>query len=202
MKTKVTAKEAWKLPISKKAYDCFVERIIAVCTKHIGDPSSVLEVFDKYLAGERENLYLIERYFYLKGAYSTRIAFEMLRPEIDRAIERSQRARERALARKKKKETAVNDNVEAAHGQDQPQDTYMDKKDCASGVNPPDDTVCDTGDGMSCADTVHHHNEAARSVSPSVGCECMDPEIAETGSPHVMTVAASCTRSAACGPHM
>lgn len=102
MKTKITAKEARKLPISKKAYECFVERIKSVSAKFIGDPAPFIRILDQYLAGERE-------YLYMSATYEMRIAFEMLRPEIDRAIERSRRARERALARRKHNEPADND---------------------------------------------------------------------------------------------
>lgn len=140
MKTKITAKEARKLPISKKAYECFVERIRSVSAKFIGDPAPFIRILDQYLAGERE-------YLYMSATYEMRIAFEMLRPEIDRAIERSRRARERALARRKNNEPADNDapadNATPTPTAEEEQNLsiIINGKNCASGENLPESTV-------------------------------------------------------------
>lgn len=72
-------------PISQKAYDTFVRQIFAVVPKD-NRCADMVEALDKYLNGDRDTYasHLDEH---------TAITFEMLRFEIDKAIERSARAR-------------------------------------------------------------------------------------------------------------
>ncbi len=72
-------------PVSQNAYDTFVRRIYAVVPMD-HRCGAMIEALDKYLAGDRETYaaHLDEH---------TAMAFEMLRFEIDKAIERSARAR-------------------------------------------------------------------------------------------------------------
>lgn len=84
-----------ELPISEKAYNAFRERIIYVNNLYALEPKYMLWLFDEYLCGRR----------HLKsgGGFVCQVAFMMLRPEIDRAIERSTRAREQARKRRARK---------------------------------------------------------------------------------------------------
>ena len=72
-------------PVSQKAYDTFVRYIYAVVPKD-NRCADMIDALDKYLDGDRDNYasHLDEH---------TAITFEMLRFEIDKAIERSARAR-------------------------------------------------------------------------------------------------------------
>lgn len=72
-------------PVSQKAYDTFVRRIYAVVPKD-NRCADMIDALDMYLDGDRETYaaHLDEH---------TAITFEMLRFEIDLAIERSARAR-------------------------------------------------------------------------------------------------------------
>lgn len=87
-------------PISQKAYDTFVRRIFAVVPKD-NRCADMVDALDKYLAGDRDTYasHLDEH---------TTITFEMLRFEIDKAIERSTRAR-RPRRRKIESETTVSE---------------------------------------------------------------------------------------------
>lgn len=92
------------LPISAKAYATFVERI-DVITDDRYDRMFMIEALDKYLAGDRENYNRrLQREFAL--------AFEMLRFDIDAAIERSKRARQRAEQRKQSQKPQIEATVE------------------------------------------------------------------------------------------
>ncbi|MDE6393880.1 MAG: hypothetical protein K2K77_00945 [Duncaniella sp.] len=72
-------------PISQKAYDTFVRQIFAVVPMD-NRCADMVEALDKYLAGDRDTYasHLDEH---------TAITFDMLRFEIDKAIQRSARAR-------------------------------------------------------------------------------------------------------------
>lgn len=72
-------------PVSQNAYDSFVRRIYAAVPKD-NRCADMLDALDKYLDGDRETYaaHLDEH---------TAITFEILRFDIDRAIERSARAR-------------------------------------------------------------------------------------------------------------
>lgn len=76
-------------PISEKAYKSFTERINAVAP----EPARMITALDLYLSGDRTN--------YADALTANeKPAFEMLRFEIDRAIDRSARARQRAHHRR------------------------------------------------------------------------------------------------------
>lgn len=72
-------------PVSQKAYDTFVRQIFAIVPKD-NRCADMIDALDKYLDGDRET------YASHLGEH-TAITFEMLRFEIDKAIERSVRAR-------------------------------------------------------------------------------------------------------------
>lgn len=76
-------------PVSEKAYKCFTERIRLVAR----EPERMITALDLYLSGHTDT------YADALDEYE-RMTFEMLRFEIDRAIDRSARARERARMRK------------------------------------------------------------------------------------------------------
>lgn len=77
-------------PVSEKAYRSFTERICLIAK----DPTPMLKALDLYLSGDTDT--------YADALdESSEMAFEMLRFEIDLAIGRSARARERARIRKK-----------------------------------------------------------------------------------------------------
>lgn len=75
--------------VSEKAYKSFTERIRIVSR----EPERMIAALDLYLTGDRAN-------YADRLTESEKMAFEMLRFEIDRAIDRSARARERARARR------------------------------------------------------------------------------------------------------
>ena len=80
-------------PVSEKAYKCFTERIRLV----VREPQRMIAALDLYLSGNRTT--------YADGlTEGETITFEMLRFEIDRAIDRSARARQRARARRQSAE--------------------------------------------------------------------------------------------------
>lgn len=80
-------------PVSEKAYKCFTERIRLV----VRDPERMIAALDLYLSGDKTT--------YADGlTEGESITFEMLRFEIDNAIDRSARARQRARARRQSAE--------------------------------------------------------------------------------------------------
>ncbi len=82
------------LPLSRKAYDGFVGRIRAILgTTFEGD--SMIQALNDYLKGDHSYRWGLDP--------ACRLAFEFLRQEIDRAIERSRKARERAALRRSRK---------------------------------------------------------------------------------------------------
>lgn len=93
-------------PISQNAYDTFVRYIFAVVPKD-NRCADMVDALDKYLDGDRDTYasHLDEH---------TAITFEMLRFEIDKAIERSARAR-RPRRRKIESETTVAESATTAN---------------------------------------------------------------------------------------
>lgn len=89
---------ATPLPVSKKAYNRFIERINIVITD-IGKRAAMAKALDTYLTGNRTD-------YAAPLSPECAMVFEMLRFEIDQAITRSERARARALARKAQSITA------------------------------------------------------------------------------------------------
>ena len=82
------------LPISRKAYDGFVGRIRAILgTTFEGD--SMIHALNDYLKGDHSYRWGLDP--------ACRLAFEFLRQEIDKAMERSRKARERAALRRSRK---------------------------------------------------------------------------------------------------
>ncbi len=100
MRMTINTSEKQVLPISKKAYDNFIRRFQHTFNdmlKHPGLYDEAVRVFEAYLKGETvENCDI-----------TIIIAFNMIRPEIDKAISRSQSARRRAALRKQAKEAEV-----------------------------------------------------------------------------------------------
>lgn len=98
MRKTINTSEKQVLPISKKAYDDFIRRFqhtFIDLLKHPGLYNEAVSVFEAYLKGE-----------IVENCDSTiLIAFNMIRPEIDKAISRSKSARRRAALRKQAKET-------------------------------------------------------------------------------------------------
>ncbi len=84
--------------ISKKAYNDFVGRFHDIFIDLINAPSiakEALEAFNRYVRGEEISINKMDRV--------VQIAFLMIKPEIDKAIARSNAARLRAAARKMNK---------------------------------------------------------------------------------------------------
>ncbi len=84
--------------ISKKAYNDFAERFHDIFINMINAPSianEALEAFNRYVRGEEISINKMDRV--------VQIAFLMIKPEIDKAIARSNAARLRAAARKMNK---------------------------------------------------------------------------------------------------
>lgn len=80
-----------RLPISRKAYKGFVDRIKSLLGESDG-AASLIAALDLYLGDDSR---------YAEGLdASLRLAFEFLRQEVDKAVERSRKARERAAQRK------------------------------------------------------------------------------------------------------
>ena len=92
MKKTTTSKYPANLPISRNAYKRFINRIISVFADDPSGMSEMIAAFDSYLADPASPINFINP--------SMRVAFSFLRQDIDVAIERSHRARQRALARK------------------------------------------------------------------------------------------------------
>lgn len=78
------------LPVSKKVYADIRTRIISALAVSPGSTEVALEMVDQYLAGHTPQ----------SQDSAATIAFAMIRSELDRALERSRRARARAAARK------------------------------------------------------------------------------------------------------
>ena len=78
------------LPVSKKVYADITARIKSALTVSPGSAEEAIRMVDEYLAGHTPQSH--------DGAAT--IAFAMIRNELDRALERSRRARARAAARK------------------------------------------------------------------------------------------------------
>lgn len=108
-KSKGKHKQPWTLPISQKAYQGFVDRIRDVfksmhslfieckgilCKDFGYDAKETLNMLDRYLAGEEWNL--------KNSSHFARMAFAMLIPEVDKAMQRSAAARARAALRRLK----------------------------------------------------------------------------------------------------
>lgn len=92
MKKTATSKYPANLPISRNAYKRFINRIISVFADDPSGMSEMITAFDSYLTDPASPINFINP--------SMRAAFSFLRQDIDVAIERSRRARQRALARK------------------------------------------------------------------------------------------------------
>lgn len=86
------------LPISKKAYVGFTERIRQVFAMDTAKAGIMIGVLDRYLDGDIDAPDTLDD--------SMRMAFEFLRHDVDLAIERSRRARERARLRREAKAAA------------------------------------------------------------------------------------------------
>lgn len=80
--------------MSRKAYDGFVGRIRAILGNTF-EGDSMIHALDDYLKGDHSYKWGLDM--------ACKLAFEFLRQEIDRAIERSRRARERAALRRSRK---------------------------------------------------------------------------------------------------
>lgn len=89
---KKTATSTVTLPISRNAYKRFVGRIRQVYLPDAVSADAMIAALDAYLAGGPDAVSLSDR--------SMLTAFAFLRQEVDVAIERSRRARERARLRK------------------------------------------------------------------------------------------------------
>lgn len=100
MKKTTTSKYPANLPISRNAYKRFINRIISVFADDPSGMSEMIAAFDSYLADPASPINFINP--------SMRAAFSFLRQDIDVAIERSSRARQRALARKSTATTTLN----------------------------------------------------------------------------------------------
>lgn len=97
--TRKSATSASSLPISRKAYLRFTDRINRVYGPDTSGATAMLTALDRYLSGDHsadDTLPL-----------SAKTAFTFLRQEIDMAIERSRKARERARIRRATPETAT-----------------------------------------------------------------------------------------------
>ncbi|MCM1052325.1 MAG: hypothetical protein NC349_10220 [Paenibacillus sp.] len=92
MKKTTTSKYPANLPISRNAYKRFINRIISVFADDPAGMSEMITAFDSYLTDPASPIIFINP--------SMRVAFSFLRQDINVAIERSRRARQRALARK------------------------------------------------------------------------------------------------------
>lgn len=92
MKKTTSSKYPTNLPISRNAYKRFINRIISVFADDPAGMSEMITAFDSYLTDPASPIIFINP--------SMRVAFSFLRQDIDVAIERSRRARQRALARK------------------------------------------------------------------------------------------------------
>ena len=85
-----------RLPVSKKAYNRFRERILRVNDLFGLDSNYMLWLFEEYMEGRTHDI--------SEGGLACDLAFEMLRVDIDAAIARSARARRNARLRRERKE--------------------------------------------------------------------------------------------------
>lgn len=90
-----------KLPVSKKVYADIRERIELALSHYPTSLAEAKRIVDDYLQQQERN----------SDDHMATIAFNMIKPELDRAIERSRKARERA-ARKKESQPALPDNAD------------------------------------------------------------------------------------------
>lgn len=116
MKTsfKKQPKEVWTRPISKKAYYGFVNRIretfknipslmdrgTVFCRDFEVDIRETLDMLDRHLAGEKWNQE--------KLSIFSRLAFSIILPEVDKAMQRSAAAKARAAIRRQKAAQTTN----------------------------------------------------------------------------------------------
>lgn len=94
------------LPVSKKAYEGFVTRINEVFGSDVFGATMMIKTLDRYLAGEVN-----------VGDELTpllRLGWEFLRQDVDVAMERSRRARERGRLRRGRRCVAADDGVRSA----------------------------------------------------------------------------------------
>lgn len=130
------------LPLSRKAYDGFVGRIRAILsTTFEGD--SMIQALNDYLKGDHSYRWGLDP--------ACRLAFEFLRQEIDKAMERSRKARERAALRRSRKaeSEAVAESVTEGVAAE-PRDNGAESQDVMRKVMPDPEgrpTVDDTGSG-------------------------------------------------------
>lgn len=94
------------LPISRKAYIRFTDRINRVYGPDTSEANAMITVLDRYLAGDHSAGDTLPA--------TSRTAFAFLRQEIDLAIERSMRARERARQRRAEREAATQPTLSPA----------------------------------------------------------------------------------------
>ena len=84
-----------QLPISKKAYERFVSRICSLFgtlgNRHV-DAGMLIRALDRYLAGAKDAGRLLEP--------ELRLLFKFICQDVDMAMERSRKARERARSRR------------------------------------------------------------------------------------------------------
>ena len=109
------------MPISKKAYDKFIERIFSITGDSV-EFECILAAFEFYIIGKP----LKREEFARPNCY---LAFEFLRVDIDIAMQRSAAARRRAALRRQAKEKAAETGDEPVKTEDagqphmQPSDT-------------------------------------------------------------------------------
>lgn len=130
------------LPLSHKAYDGFVGRIRAILgTTFEGD--SMIQALNDYLKGDHSYRWGLDPV--------CKLAFEFLRQEIDKAMERSRKARERAaLRRSRKAESEALAEPVAESVAAEPCDNGAESRDVSRAVMPDPDvrpTVDDTVSG-------------------------------------------------------
>lgn len=105
-----SAKSKIKLPISDSVYNDLSRRFMeTLCHSWNGQKSieEAIDLFDSYIAGGNIDKKLEA------VTLEARIAFMMVRPEIDRAMQRSINARRRAQLRKEKLEAQKNGSVKS-----------------------------------------------------------------------------------------
>lgn len=129
--------------MSRKAYDGFVGRIRAILGNTF-EGDSMIHALDDYLKGDHSYKWGLD--------LVCKLAFEFLRQEIDRAIERSRRARERAALRRSRKAECEATTVVSADVAES----------VAGTVDPVEHDAC----------------EESREVTPAVGAGCKN-QVAE-----------------------
>ncbi|MBD5321836.1 MAG: hypothetical protein HDS01_03575 [Bacteroides sp.] len=138
-------------PVSQRAYDTFVRRIYAVVPMD-NRCADMIDALDKYLAGDRES------YASHLDEY-TAITFEMLRFEIDKAIERSARAR-RPRHRKAEAEPQVTSVAPDEKKKDMP------KNNKADGILPMSDDKVNDPEMPMHTDNVTQQQEGSEPLLP------------------------------------